>query len=266
MPFWERNLIAQLTVPCLAFFFVYSEGLVFGEGLAPPIAQAAPLPSDDLPALNSAPSGGIPFGDAPFGNALDNFDVLSPAPTNPAKDPDPSTDKTGFDHDSEPLSLPQIFLGTDGLPEPVRLTVELMLAASETGDLDLLRPIIDRQASSPFIGFAGDEVAESEQPNDPIARFAANSGDSEGHELLAILEEMLEAGYVHIDEGTEQELYLWPYFARYPLHRLTPAQRVDLFRLVTSYDLEQMQQFGAYNFFRLGISPDGTWQFLIAGD
>jgi hypothetical protein len=27
-----------------------------------------------------------------------------------------------------------------------------------------------------------------------------------------------------------------------------------------------MQEFGGYNFYRLGISPDGKWKFFTAGD
>jgi len=27
-----------------------------------------------------------------------------------------------------------------------------------------------------------------------------------------------------------------------------------------------MRSFGAYNFFRVGISPEGEWRFFISGD
>ncbi|MEH6725447.1 MAG: hypothetical protein V7703_04745, partial [Hyphomicrobiales bacterium] len=88
----------------------------------------------------------------------------------------------------------------------------------------------------------------------------------EGQEILAILLEVLEAGYAQLDPGTESEIYVWPYFASVRLDTLTPQQRVELFTLVTAGDYEDMKAFGAYNFFRLGISPDGVWQFFIAGD
>ncbi len=54
----------------------------------------------------------------------------------------------------------------------------------------------------------------------------------EGREILAILIEVLEAGYVHVDVGTPDEMYVWPYFARYPVNALTPRQIVELFKLV----------------------------------
>jgi len=59
---------------------------------------------------------------------------------------------------------------------------------------------------------------------------------------------------------------VWPYFQAMQLDKLTPEQRVELFRLVTAFDFREMQKFGSYNFFRAGISPDGRWQFFVAGD
>ena len=59
---------------------------------------------------------------------------------------------------------------------------------------------------------------------------------------------------------------LWPYFSRAPLKSLTPAQKVDLFKIVTGGDYKDMVNAGAYNFFRLAIGRDGTWRFFVTGD
>ena len=83
-------------------------------------------------------------------------------------------------------------------------------------------------------------------------------------EALSILINVLETAFVHVDVGTPQEIYLWPYFARIPLKALTPQQRVELFRIVTGADYKDMVEFGVYSFYRLGIAPDGTWQFFVA--
>ena len=83
---------------------------------------------------------------------------------------------------------------------------------------------------------------------------------------MAILIEILEAGFVHVDVGTSQEMYLWPYFARMPLATLTPQQKVELFKIVTGSDYKDMIDAGAYIFYRLGIGPDGTWHFFLTGD
>ncbi|HSG94829.1 MAG TPA: hypothetical protein VLA28_04880, partial [Afifellaceae bacterium] len=92
------------------------------------------------------------------------------------------------------------------------------------------------------------------------------SGDPEGREILAILLEVLESGFVLADPDTTEAMYLWPYFTRYPLENLTPEQMVEMFTLLTAGDYQDMLSYGAYIFFRVGISPDGTWHFFVAGD
>ncbi len=47
---------------------------------------------------------------------------------------------------------------------------------------------------------------------------------------------------------------------------LTPEQKVELFKIVTGADYKDMVDFGAYNFYRLGIGADGTWHFFVTGD
>lgn len=47
---------------------------------------------------------------------------------------------------------------------------------------------------------------------------------------------------------------------------MTPPQKVELLRLVTAGDVEDMKAYGGYNFYRIGISPEGQWRFFIAGD
>ncbi len=47
---------------------------------------------------------------------------------------------------------------------------------------------------------------------------------------------------------------------------LTPQEKVELLRIVTAGDVTEMQEFGNYNFFRVGITPDGRWKFLSVGD
>src|SRR5262249_4721100 len=74
------------------------------------------------------------------------------------------------------------------------------------------------------------------------------------------------AGYVRVDEGTPQEMYVWPYFVRMSLSALTPQQKVELFRIVTGADYKDMMKLGVYAFYRLGIGPDGTWHFFVTVD
>ncbi|MCX5497514.1 hypothetical protein OSH11_22635 [Kaistia dalseonensis] len=156
--------------------------------------------------------------------------------------------------------VPVVEYDVSKLPEPVRKLRERILAAAKTGDINQLRPIFAAAPNPPNLG-----ADEADEP-DPIAYLKTLSGDPDGREILAILSEVLEAGYVHVDVGTPEELYVWPYFARYPIDKLTPPQMVELFRLLTASDFEEMKNFGAYLFYRVGITKDGEWSSFQAGD
>lgn len=157
------------------------------------------------------------------------------------------------------VKLPEIIYDEARLPEPVRRMRELIMEACRSGDIEALRPLLGTSGGQTQLSFGG-------VPDDPIAFLREVSGDEHGHEILAILHEVLEAGYVHLDAGTPREIYLWPYFFALPIDELSGRQRVELFMLVTAADYEDMKNFGAYIFYRVGITPDGSWQFFVAGD
>ena len=80
--------------------------------------------------------------------------------------------------------------------------------------------------------------------------------------MLAALAEILDAGYVALPLGRDLEnnrIYVWPYFAEVPLQKLTPAQQVELLRLVPPAAAKEMLQTGKYTYWRLAIGADGTW-------
>jgi hypothetical protein len=41
---------------------------------------------------------------------------------------------------------------------------------------------------------------------------------------------------------------------------------VELFKIITAGDYEDMKTFDAYVFYRVGITPQGRWAFFVAGD
>jgi hypothetical protein len=155
-----------------------------------------------------------------------------------------------------PSSVPEIITDLSRLPAPVARTRERILAAARSGDLQQLAALVNR--AMPVFSFTDEK--------DPIAFWKANYPDSDGLEVLSILTMILELGFVRVDEGTQQEMYVWPYFVRMSLTALTPQQKVELFRVVTGADYKDMLGFGVYSFYRLGIGPDGTWHFFVAGD
>lgn len=145
------------------------------------------------------------------------------------------------------------------IPAPVARMRELIVEAAASGDIERLRPLLGKGPTQTQVtGVNGEE--------DPIAILKGLSGDQEGVEILAILLDVLSTGFVLVDKGTPQEAYVWPYFAEKKLSTLTAPEKVDLFRLVTAGDFADMEEFGSYNFYRVGIMPDGKWKFFIAGD
>ena len=42
--------------------------------------------------------------------------------------------------------------------------------------------------------------------------------------------------------------------------------QVELYRILTAGDVLDSVDFGGYIFYRVGIRPDGKWDFFVAGD
>jgi len=143
------------------------------------------------------------------------------------------------------------------LPAPVARMRARIIEAARSGDLDKLVTVMQSNETLPIFSFANE--------HDPAAYWRTNYPESGGLEVLSILLEILDMGFVHVDAGTPQDMYVWPYFAYVPLKDLTPPQKVELFKIVTGSDYRAMQDFGAYIFYRLGIAPDGTWHFFVSG-
>lgn len=162
--------------------------------------------------------------------------------------------------DADQPEIPVEFVNDlDKLPEPVKKMRIALVEAAASGDIERLRPLLSTGADET-------QVSVGDAPEDPIAALKSLSGDPDGREVLAILLDIISTGAAHVDKGTPQEAYVWPYFAEKNLDTLTPPEAVELFRIVTAGDVADMKEFGGYNFYRLGISPDGKWKFFVAGD
>ena len=166
--------------------------------------------------------------------------------------------KPGAAKSSASAVPPEAISDLSRLPEKVRQTRSRILEAARTGDLNKVATVMQSNEMMPVFSFGGEK--------NPVEFWKSSYPDSDGLEALAILTELLELPFVHLDKGTPQEMYVWPYFYSVPLRELTLEQKVELFRLVTGSDWREMLDFGAYIFFRVGISPDGVWHFFVAGD
>lgn len=224
------------------FLSVPAQALSELKQVPPPttaVEQGPSLPPLDEP--TTGPDGGLPAPDP----------IIREAPLSEDLAAEPAVVE-----DEAPVV---IITNLSELPEPVRRIRELILNAAATGDPEKLRALLGTGPNATQLAFSAIDT-------DSIEYLRSISGDGEGQEILAILIDLLNTGYIHIDAGGPNETYVWPYFVALPLEGLTAPQKVDLLRLVTAGDVEDMKAFGAYNFYRVGISPDGEWRFFMAGD
>jgi hypothetical protein len=163
------------------------------------------------------------------------------------------------DKSDTPAAPTEIIFDMSQLPEPVKKLRIAIVEAAASGDIERLRPLLGTGANAT-------QVSVGDAPDDPIAALKSLSGDKEGREVLGILLDIISTGAAHVDKGTANEMYVWPYFAEKPLNSLTPPEIVELYRIVTAGDVADMKEFGSYNFYRIGITPDGKWRFFVAGD
>ncbi|MQB08847.1 hypothetical protein DXT96_03045 [Agrobacterium sp. ICMP 6402] len=179
--------------------------------------------------------------------------------------PDPLVDRSvgkGNQQSAAPGNTPEMSVVIEHdiskAPEAVRKLRQQIIDAAASGDIEKLRPFIAAGQNAFRI--------DSGDGEDPIAALKSYSGDPDGLEVLAIIIDLLSTGYAHVDAGTPDEAYVFPYFAGKPLNTLTPPEKVELLRIITAGDLADMQELGNYSFYRIGISPDGKWKFFTAGD
>lgn len=221
--------------PALAFALIAMAGLTLPAAAAPESGDPPSQYASDVP------SGG---GEDAFTGA-DSADEAAPEEDFTRPDPD--------------QPRPEIIYDASRLPEPVQRMRRLIIEACRSGDLEKLRPLIGTGDSATQISFG-------EVGGDPIEFLRESSGDGEGLEIMAILLEVMQSGFVRLNPDTPEELYVWPYFFAIPLKDLTREQKVELFTIVTAGDYEEMKTYGAYVFYRSAITPDGRWLFFVAGD
>jgi hypothetical protein len=140
------------------------------------------------------------------------------------------------------------------LPAPVEEMRQAILAASHSGRIEDLTVPLEWNEMKPDVAAAAGE--------DPIAVWKKLSGDGEGREILAILANILEMKSAEVPLGKDIEnniVYVWPYLAEAKLDQLTPAEQVDLLRLVSPEKAKAMREANKWTWWRLSIGADGTW-------
>ena len=149
---------------------------------------------------------------------------------------------------------PEVLYDFNALPGPVKRMLQQIAEAAQSGEIETLRPVFESNELKPMVAAA--------YVDDPIAYWKKQSADGTGRDVLAALLNVMSAGYVRVGKGQDQ-MYVWPYFAETDLGRLTPAQDVELYRLVAPPLALPMKKDGKYSYYRLGISPTGVWHYFI---
>jgi hypothetical protein len=140
------------------------------------------------------------------------------------------------------------------VPGAVEDMREAILAAAHSGRIEELKVPLDWNELKPDLG--------APQGADLIAYLKKLSGDGEGREILAILANILEMKPAAVPLGKDIEnntIYVWPYLAEAKLDALTPAEEVDLLRLVSPEKAKAMRAAKKWTWWRLSIGADGTW-------
>jgi len=155
-------------------------------------------------------------------------------------------------------SLPKAHYDLTTLPPAVAAMREKIIAAARSGDEAQMRAVIGLSSPPPLFSSTGE--------GDPIDILKSASGDTAGLEVLAILLDVLDAGWVVKGDGTPQARYVWPYFAELPPDTLDRRQLVEVYRVLTAGDFEEMRAVGSYEFYRLEIAADGRWLLFMTGE
>ena len=142
----------------------------------------------------------------------------------------------------------ETFVEPLGLPTDVAETHFSLLEAAESGDYELLRPLLPASGFSYTFGGGA--------PGGPIAYWQQVEAQS-GEQPIEILARILRLPYT-LSGGT----YVWPFAYDKQEDELTAHERELLGDLANAYSGAGSGYLG----WRAGIEPDGTWRFFIAGD
>jgi hypothetical protein len=149
---------------------------------------------------------------------------------------------------------PVVLYDFNALPDPIKNTLQGIVEAAQSGNIDEMLPVLQENELPPMLAAAA--------VSDPIAFWKKASADGEGRDILAAMLNVFSSGFVRTGEGKDA-IYVWPYFAEIDLSKLTPAEEVELFRIVPPAQALEMKKTGKYTYYRAGIGGDGVWHYFL---
>lgn len=172
----------------------------------------------------------------------------------PAEKPENEAPKQASPEAAAPLGQPEIIYDFNRLPDPIRETLQSIVVAAQSGNIDDMLPVLEENELPPMLSATA--------VSDPIAFWKKASADGKGQDILAAMLNVFSSGFLRKGEGKEA-MYIWPYFAEMDLTKLTPAQEVDFYRVVPPPQGIEMKKSGKYTFYRAGIGSDGVWHYFL---
>ena len=169
-----------------------------------------------------------------------------------AKQPQPTRTQT-----RESVSAPSRDLAL--LPERVRAMRALILDAVAAGDIEELRPAIERNETLPIFATGSDRPRTFAEAVEFLKR---RSFDGEGRETLAILGAIFDQPYAKITRGPVVT-YEWPAFAARSANEASGEERLEMWRCMRFADVASSAG-DAAPLARVGIGADGTWHYFTA--
>lgn len=149
---------------------------------------------------------------------------------------------------------PRVLYDLNQLPTQIRRTLEDIVVAAQSGNIDEMLPVLEENELPPMLS--------ASVVSDPIAFLKKASVDGEGRDVLAAMLNVFSSGFVRKGEGRDV-MYVWPYFAEIDLSTLTPAQEVELYRLLPPTQALAMKKSGKYTYYRAGLGSDGVWHYFM---
>jgi hypothetical protein len=146
---------------------------------------------------------------------------------------------------------PGIFVPND-LPELVAQTYQQLYQSAQNQDWDAISTLADPTQLRYTFGYDPD--------NNPVAYWQQYEPD-----ILSIVPAILDQPYDIIELG-DYRIYTWPAVFTKEASQWTDDDLTALQNIASPEEIVMYQEFGGYIGYRIGISDDGTWSYLIAGD
>ena len=152
---------------------------------------------------------------------------------------------------------PKVLYDFNALPDPVkRMLQQIAAAAAKRRDRD--------DAAGVRIERAEADGRHRAYVDDPIAFWKKASADGKGRDVLAAMLNVLVFRLSCAWGKGKDEMYVWPYFAETDLAKLTPAQEVELYRIVPpAHGARDEEEPANTPITGSASAPNGVWHYFL---